>query len=390
MFANKVKAVAFNALEKIEYGALTLELPNAEQMVFTGKYAGANAHFRLNDFSVLQNMQHSGDVALAHDYQLGKWDSHDLTSLFVFALQNYKPLKGFIQGGNLQKFILKLGYFFKRNSKQGSKKNIHAHYDLGNEFYQAWLDPSMSYSAGLFHHQDQDLQTAQFNKYDRLLDHIGGQSKSILEIGCGWGGFAQRAVERHDHRLYGVTISDAQYDYAQTRLQDKAAQVTLAKQDYRDIDGKFDGIVSIEMFEAVGMEYWATYFDKIKSMLSDKGTAMIQTITIADDAFDSYVKSGDAIRSYIFPGGMLPSQQQFEYAANKAGLAVKDKFLFGQDYAKTMKSWSLNFENALPKIKEMGFDDPFIRLWRFYLTYCEAAFLTQRTSVMQVELGHAR
>lgn len=242
----------------------------------------------------------------------------------------------------------------------------------------------MTYSSALFHNETKTLQDAQRCKYDRIIDRMNPSGR-LLEIGCGWGGFIQRALERGDYAIKGLTISKAQHDFASARI---GGGGVIALEDYRHETGVYDHIVSIEMFEAVGEEFWPVYFSKLKSLLAHKGKAIIQTITIADDVFERYRLGGDAIRTFIFPGGMLPSSTRFREESIKAGLRVTDAFSFGQDYARTLMIWLDNFDAKLTEIKAMGFDQKFIRLWRFYLTCCMAAFRHGRTDVVQWELQH--
>jgi len=300
---------------------------------------------------------------------------------------NEKAVDRMISGSKSFQFMSRLSYLMRRNTIDGSKKNIHAHYDLGNDFYSLWLDKTMTYSSAIYKDQGESLERAQLNKYDRLIERFETNSPSVLEIGCGWGGFAERCADKlSDANISGVTISDEQFNYSSDRLNQRAR---ILKQDYRLLQGKYDHLVSIEMFEAVGEEYWSTYFRKMKSLMKDKATALIQTITIADDKFESYRKGSDVIRSLIFPGGMLPSPKIFERTANHDGLVMTDKFEFGLDYARTLEIWLDNFDSQYVAIKKMGYDEGFIRLWRFYLASCIAGFKTGRINVMQAELRHA-
>ncbi len=278
-----------------------------------------------------------------------------------------------------------LSYLFRINTLKGSKKNIHAHYDLGNAFYKLWLDPSMTYSSAIFDDSTKNLEQAQHRKYDRIIDELDAGSGSLIEVGCGWGGFAERAQQRGDFDIKGITLSEEQHAFAQQRLGNSA---DIVLEDYRHQQGKFQHIVSIEMFEAVGERYWQTYFAKLKSMLQQKGKAVVQTITINEADFPRYRRGGDFIRSFIFPGGMLPTPTRFKQEAAKAGLKVDNEFFFGYDYAKTLGVWLNNFDAEINKVKALGFDESFIRLWRFYLAACISGFNTDRTNVMQVTLSH--
>ncbi|MFN7365332.1 MAG: class I SAM-dependent methyltransferase [Alphaproteobacteria bacterium] len=373
------------ALDHIEHGTITVTTPDARIHSFAGKNPGAHAKMHLHDWSVVRSMMRHGDVALAETYRSGFWESEDLTQLFLFGLQNQYSLDGYVQGNAFGRLASRLSYFFTRNTLKGSQQNIHAHYDLGNDFYSLWLDPSMTYSSAIFGCEKESLQDAQNRKYDRVLDRLN-PSGSLLEIGCGWGGFAARALQTGDYAIKGLTLSKYQHDYASGRFEKDAV---IALEDYRHQKGLYDQIVSIEMFEAVGEKFWPIYFAKLKSLLSNQGKAMIQTITIGDHYFERYRRGGDAIRTFIFPGGMLPSPSRFRKECEKAGLRIKDEFSFGQDYALTLEHWLKNFDEKVKEIKALGFDQKFVRMWRFYLTCCIAAFRHGRTDVVQWELDHA-
>lgn len=385
MFDRQITRRFLTALEAIEYGTLQVTTPDGKVHAFRGARPGADAVFQLHDWRVIGAMLRQGDIALAETYRDGWWDSPDPAALFLFGLQNQAALDACIYGSAFGRLAARLAYCFTRNTLRGSRKNIHAHYDLGNAFYSLWLDPSMTYSSALFATPDTPLNVAQQEKYDRILAHINPTGR-LLEIGCGWGGFAERALSKGDYAIKGLTISEAQHSFASRRVGNDAV---IALEDYRVQQGRYDQIVSIEMFEAVGEQFWPVYFGKIKALLAAKGKAVVQTITIADDSFERYRTSGDAIRTFVFPGGMLPSPEKFRAESAKAGLRVADAFGFGQDYALTLEHWLTNFETRLKEVKALGFDDKFIRMWRFYLTSCIATFRHGRTDVMQWELQHA-
>lgn len=372
--------------EKIYYGSIKITIPNGKVYYFNGKEEGPRADLAIYDTRAISQFIKKGDIGFAESYR-EKWcDSSDLISLFTFGLKNEEILAKYIYGGFLNGLIARIGYLFNLNTLRGSKKNVHAHYDIGNNFYQLWLDPSMTYSSAIFDHASQDLTSAQYKKYDRIINNFKNSGR-LLEIGCGWGGFAERALSKGDYNLKGLTLSEEQYSYARNRLKSNA---NIAIEDYRIQKGKYDQIVSIEMFEAVGEKFWSTYFSKIKSLLAEKGKTIIQTITINDKYFEEYRKSGDAIRTFIFPGGMLPSPERFLAASSKAGLVITDKFFFGEHYALTMKHWLVEFEKNIEQIKALGFHEKFIRIWIFYLTFCIASFKSGRTNVMQIALEHGR
>jgi cyclopropane-fatty-acyl-phospholipid synthase len=371
-------------LSAIVYGDLSVTTPDGRLYEFQGQHPGPSADLRLHDWRAVGAFARKGDVGLAETYRDGWWETSNLTQLMHHGLQNEMILNKYIQGGALAKWLARIFYSFNRNSLKGSKKNIEAHYDLGNSFYRLWLDGTMTYSSGLYHKASDTLTDAQLNKYDRILQHLP-ESGKLLEIGCGWGGFAQRALAHRDYQILGLTLSHEQRHFAQQRL---ARRADIQLQDYRDVQGTYDSIVSIEMFEAVGEAYWPVYFNQLKALLARKGRAMIQTITIADQHYEQYRKGSDAIRTFIFPGGALPSSTVFFQMAQRHGLRVNDHFLFGAHYAKTLETWRDTFTHKVDQVKSLGFDDKFIRLWQFYFASCIAGFASQRINVMQVELQH--
>ncbi len=373
-------------LERIDTGRITLTTPDGKTRTFEGGREGDSASIEIYDWQVISNLIRKGDIGFAEDYRAGRWETDNLTALTTLGLINRSALDRLVMGGKFSRFMSALSYLAKLNSLSGSKKNIHAHYDIGNEFYQLWLDPTMTYSSAIYQHKGEDIVSAQHNKYDRIVDCLNSKSGRLLEVGCGWGGFAERALEQSDFGIKGITLSEEQHDFARRRL---GGNADIVLEDYRHQHGKYDHIVSIEMFEAVGERYWPIYFEKIASLLNEKGKAVIQTITMNEDDFPRYRKGGDFIRSFIFPGGMLPSISRFKEEAAQAGLKTGEQFNFGLDYARTLEVWLDKFDDRRDDVKAMGFDDGFIRLWRFYLAGCIAGFKTGRTDVMQIELSHA-
>jgi len=374
------------AIRRIETGELTFVTPNGEVHVVGGAKPGPRAHFQIKSWDVLARAMARGDIGLGEDYIAGAWESDNVEALFSVFLLNIEQLEGFAHGGILNRlgFVL-LNTVARRNSKSGSRRNIEAHYDVGNDFYSLWLDETMTYSSALFKTPDAALSEAQRAKYARILDKVGDARARVLEVGCGWGGFAEAASERA-HDVTGITVSPSQRVFAADRLGSKA---DIRLEDYRNTKGTFDAIVSIEMFEAVGERYWPRYFQMLSERLKQGGRAVVQTITVRDDVFAGYRTRSDFIRHYVFPGGMLPSLERFREEAERAGLKVRDVFSFGQDYAKTLRTWSKRQGEAQAKIRALGYDDPFLRNWHFYLGICAAAFAVQRTDVHQVELVHA-
>lgn len=370
------------------FGTLCLQTPDGQDLRFVGAHEGPTATLIIKNYRALNRVIMGGDIGFFEAYRDGDWDTPDLEGLLSLLSQNLDQIKTLQDGGWVMNLINGLYHFLRPNSKEGSKKNILAHYDLGNSFYQAWLDPSMTYSAAVFD-KDHCLETAQARKYDDMA-HLAGLKAGdhVLEIGCGWGGFACYAARHFNVQVTALTISDAQYDFAIQRVKDAGLQdrVSILKRDYRDIEGQFDAIVSIEMFEAVGEAYWQTYFDKIKACLKDGAKAALQIITIRDELFSDYRSRTDFIQKYVFPGGMLPSPSKLEALAGHKGLRISFAKAFGHDYARTLRLWAERFETAWKQGHISGFDIGFARLWRFYLAYCAAGFNSRRTDVVHLAL----
>jgi cyclopropane-fatty-acyl-phospholipid synthase len=374
------------AIGRIDTGQLTFVAPNGEQHVITGSKHGPKAQFRIKSWDVLARAMARGDIGLGEDFIAGAWESDDVEALFSVFLLNIEQLEGFAHGGVLNRLgFMLLNTVARRNSESGSRRNIEAHYDVGNDFYALWLDETMTYSSALYKAPDAALSEAQRAKYARILDKVGEARANVLEVGCGWGGFAEAATERA-HDVTGITISPSQHAFATARLGPKA---DIRLEDYRHTKGQFDSIVSIEMFEAVGERYWPRYFQMLSERLKRGGRAVVQTITVRDDLFAGYRTRSDFIRHYVFPGGMLPSLERFREEAQRAGLKVRDVLSFGPDYARTLREWSARQKAAEDKIRALGHGDAFLRNWHFYLGICAAAFAVGRTDVHQVELVHA-
>ena len=386
----------FRLLPRMRHGTLTLQLPDGQTAHFgTLRDGEPRAAMRLRNWNVCSAALRSGDIGFAESFIAGDWSSPDLTALLTLFIGNRDHIESVIYGTWWGSLLYRAKHLLNRNSRHGSKKNIHAHYDLGNEFYRLWLDETMSYSSAWFEgERSGDMAQAQWAKVRRALAECGVQAGDrVLEIGCGWGGLAECAARDFQAHVTGVTLSGEQLAYAQRRMDDAglADRATLRFQDYRELgqgaaEGRFDAIVSIEMFEAVGREYWGTYFETIQRNLKPGGRACIQSITIHDDLFDRYVRSTDFIQQYIFPGGLLPSPAEFRKAATSAGLEVVRELDFGLDYAETLRRWRDRFLSAEGPVRQLGFDSRFMRIWEFYLAYCEAAFATGNTSVMQFTL----
>jgi cyclopropane-fatty-acyl-phospholipid synthase len=359
-------------------------LPDGTCQVFGEGEHGVSMH--VHDEVMFSQILARGDIGLAEAYIDGAWDAPDLTGVMTLLAKNRDALRTAVYGRWQSLLMARIRHWLNNNSKTGSRKNIMAHYDLGNDFYKLWLDPSMSYSSALYRAVDDgNLETAQRAKYRRILRRVGAQpGQHVLEIGCGWGGFAEMAVA-DGLKTTGVTLSPAQLAWAQKRV----PEANLLLKDYRDIGEQYDHVVSIEMFEAVGERWWPSYFKTIKKALKPGGRAVIQSITIRDDIFGEYRKGTDFIQQHVFPGGMLPSRSAFRAAAAKQGLTVHSEYAFGLDYARTLAEWRVSFEEKWPEIAAQGFDETFHRLWRMYLCYCEAGFLAGSVDVVHFELDHA-
>ena len=344
---------------------------------------GVSLH--VHDEAMFSQILAKGDIGLAEAYLDGHWDTADLTGLLTLLAKNRDRLRRAVYGSWRRLLVARVRHWLNRNSKSGSKRNILAHYDLGNDFYRLWLDPGMSYSSALYCQAEEGtLASAQRAKYLNIINRLDARAgQRVLEIGCGWGGFAEVALA-HGLQLTGLTLSPAQLEWAQKRV--PAADLRL--QDYRDTVGEYDHVVSIEMFEAVGERWWPTYFKTIAQALKPGGRAVIQTITLRDDLFADYRKGTDFIQQYIFPGGMLPSPSAFRAAAAREGLVVHSEYAFGLDYARTLAAWRTAFEANWGQIAALGFDEHFRRLWRMYLCYCEAGFLAGNVDVVHFELRH--
>jgi cyclopropane-fatty-acyl-phospholipid synthase len=400
----------FKLLARLKHGSLTLQLPDGSTQRF-GSDEGPAASLRLLNWKVFGATLRSGDIGFAESYIAGDWTTPQLTDLLRLLIVNRKEVEDAIYGTWLGRLAYRLKHLLNRNTKANSQKNIHAHYDLGNAFYELWLDGTMNYSSAMFETPQTSMKEAQNAKVRRALRMARVKpGDRVLEIGCGWGALAEMATTEFGASLVGVTLSTEQLQWAQERMarlgipaqgaRVGGANVThdLRLQDYRDIgvtgvnpaaDQSFDAICSIEMIEAVGREYWPTYFKAVARLLKPGGHACIQSIVIADDLYERYIDSTDFIQQYIFPGGCLPSPSVFQAQARAAGLEVVDAFSFGQDYAHTLKLWRDAFLAQESRVLQLGFDKRFMRIWEFYLAYCEAAFAEANTDVLQYTLRKA-
>ena len=381
-------------LQHLQHGTLHVQWPDGHVEQFGTLPAsgqGLNATLHLHSWAPLTQALKSGDIGFAESYIAGEWTTNNLAELLQLLVANRRDMDELIFGNWLGRLFYRVRHLMHRNTRSNSKKNIHAHYDLGNAFYKLWLDPTMNYSSAWFDNdRTQPMAEAQTAKVRRALRMVGAKAGDrILEIGCGWGALAELGGQEFGAHMSGVTLSQEQLAFANQRMQDQglAATSNLRLQDYRDIDdGPYDAICSIEMLEAVGQEYWPTYFESVARLLKPGGKACVQTIVIDDALFDRYVKSTDFIQQYIFPGGCLPCPREFRAHAQRAGLKVVDELAFGLDYAETLRRWRHQFMADKAQVLQLGFDERFIRIWEFYLAYCEAAFEQRNTDVVQYTL----
>jgi len=381
-------------LQRLQHGTLHVQWPDGRIEQFgklSSEGTGLNATLHLHSWEPLTQALKSGDIGFAESYIAGEWTTNNLADLLRLLVANRRDMEDVIYGHWLGRLFYRVRHLLHRNTRSNSKKNIHAHYDLGNAFYELWLDPTMNYSSAWFgNDRSQPMAQAQTAKVRRALQMVDAKAGDrILEIGCGWGALAELGGQTFGARMSGVTLSHEQLAFAHARMErlGLADTTDLRLQDYRDIDdGPYDAICSIEMLEAVGQEYWPTYFESVARLLKSGGKACIQTIVIDDDLFARYVKSTDFIQQYIFPGGCLPCPREFRAQAERAGLKVIDEMAFGLDYAETLRRWRHQFMADKAQVLQLGFDERFIRIWEFYLAYCEAAFEQHNTDVIQFTL----
>lgn len=381
-FASKIKSEFLKSCERVEIGSITITTPENEVLHFGEGTPEADVHIR--DWRAISMTLARGDIGFGEAYVAGLWESSSPEGLLSFVLQNKDAISDMRRPNfwNALKFRF-VDRMVRRNSKRGSARNIREHYDVGNSFYQLWLDETMTYSSAIFGDGD-DLEKAQLRKYDRILGRLGDEGENVLEIGCGWGGFAKRAADQ-GRMVTGLTLSPSQKGYASALL-DGRANIEIC--DYRDSQGLYDHIVSIEMVEAVGQRYWPTYFATLRARLKTGGKAVIQAITVDDADFATYRDNSDFIRQYTFPGGMLLSRQNIEAQARAAGLQVTDYYEFGTDYGRTCREWSTQMMAQKSRILQQGYNEEFLRSWRYYLDACAASFFLNNTNVAQVEFQH--
>jgi cyclopropane-fatty-acyl-phospholipid synthase len=370
-------------LRSFKIGHLTIETPSGARLEGKGEIDGPRATLVLHRWRTMRRLMFGGDVGFAEAYIDGDWSTPDLATLIEFAALNESGFSEVTAGRRITRLLHRIKHLLRSNTKRGSRRNIEAHYDLGNDFYKLWLDPSMTYSSALYASAKQSLEDAQENKLSRIMDLLslkGGER--VLEIGCGWGRLAERLSIERDAEVTGLTLSPSQLAIAQERLRKAGASKSeLRLQDYRDVTEKFDRVVSIEMIEAVGEKYWPAYFGKIADVLKPGGRAVLQVITIANERFDFYRKNADFIQRYIFPGGMLPSPAVMLDQIKQAGMQFTSLENFGESYARTLNEWNKRFQRVWPEIEAMGYSRRFKRTWEYYLAYCEGGFRSKAIDV---------
>ena len=382
-------ARVFDLVGKLNSGRVDFILPDGRRFRAEGSKPGPVAEVTINNPDVFARLVREGDLGFCDAYLDGWWTTPDLQAFMDFIHADNDDMYDGFPGMALVRAWEKARFWFQSNTKRQALKNISYHYDLGNDFYSLWLDDTMTYSSALFNTSQESLEKAQIAKYASMVDQMGVKpGDHVLEIGCGWGGFAEYAAKERGLKVTGLTISKEQLEYAEKRIKSKGLsdKVNLKLQDYRDETGVYDGVASIEMFEAVGEKYWPVYFDKIKQCLKPGKQATLQIITIQDARWEVYRKSVDFIQKYIFPGGMLPSPSVLRKEVHKAGLSVQHSIEFGKSYSQTLRRWFEVFNNKWDNISAMGFDDRFRRMWNFYLTSCAATFESGNCDVTQITL----
>ncbi|EDP65650.1 Cyclopropane-fatty-acyl-phospholipid synthase [alpha proteobacterium BAL199] len=378
---------AFRMLAAIAVGRLTLVLPNGREAAFDSGVPGPDAIVRLRDLAAIKRFILGGDLAFAEAYMDGTVDSPDPVAVVELFVRNKNALNQGNPQGLIRVLVRRIVHWLNGNTRRGSRRNIAYHYDLGNAFYERWLDPSMTYSAARFEGSRQTLEAAQIAKYRRMAEMLQLRpGQRVLEIGCGWGGFAVYAAQQFDVEVHGITLSNEQHAYAVERARRAGVddRVSFEIRDYRDVDGRFDAIVSIEMFEAVGKSFWTRFFAQLHDRLVDGGRAALQVITISEAGFEDYRASPDFIQRYIFPGGMLPTRRHLHELGQAQGMRVDAEEAFGLDYARTLAGWRTRFLAQWPEIEPLGFDARFRRMWDYYLAYCEGGFRGGHIDVCQI------
>ena len=383
-FNKSLKKISNNFFKKIKKGSLIVSYPDNEKILYEGAQKGYEAEIKLYNYKVFSKLLIKGSIGFAESYMEKDFTSENLSKLLLFAYDNQSF---FIKKGLLSEILnkyRKVKHRLNENTKSRSKKNISFHYDLGNEFYKLWLDPSMTYSSGIFTNSINDLHIAQKNKYKQIANNLNlNENSNVLEIGCGWGGFSSYIAKEYGSTVNAITISKEQFEFTSKKIFNEGLneKVNVEMRDYRDIDKKYTNIASIEMFEAVGKKYWKVFFNILKESLSEEGSAALQIITIKDEKAEFYQNNPDFIQQYIFPGGVLPSKKQLKDINFQLGLNINEIQNFSNSYVKTLNIWNNKFQNSWPQIASQGFKDKFKKMWEYYFSYCEVGFIEGTTDV---------
>ncbi len=383
-FQQPFEIVSQKFLSKIKYGELSVKFPSGSIKKFKGNNSDIKADLTINNYKFITKILKRKSVGFAESYMDGDFSSSNLTNLLLLAFRNENYFLENLKSNIFFNIYSKFKHFLNENTISQSKKNIEYHYDLGNKFYNKWLDKSMTYSSAYFEKENENLFDAQLNKYHKIAKALNlNESSKVLEIGCGWGGFSTYAAKNFKSKIDAITISKAQFEYASNKVQKEGLgeKVSIKFKDYRDIENQYSNIASIEMFEAVGKKYWEKYFDIVRNSLVNSGKAVLQIITIDEKRSFNYQNQPDFIQQYIFPGGMLPTKKELSEINHKVGLDFKETNSFGLSYAKTLNMWNNQFQNSWQDLVKLGFNQRFKRMWEFYLAYCETGFISKSTDV---------
>ncbi len=383
-FQQSFEIVAEKFLSKIRFGELIVTFPSGSTKSFKGTNGDEIADLKLHNYKLISKIFKRKSIGFAESYMDGDFSTSNLTKLLLISYKNEKYFLHNFKSNFFFNIYSKFKHFLNENTKKQSKKNIEYHYDLGNSFYDKWLDQSMTYSSAYFDKNNQNLYDAQISKYHQIAKSLNlNENSKVLEIGCGWGGFSSYVAKNFKSKIDAITISKEQFEYASNKIQQEGLveKVSIKYSDYRDVENKYSNIASIEMFEAVGKKYWEKYFSIVKKSLGDSGKAVLQIITIDDQRAINYHRQPDFIQQYIFPGGMLPTKKNLEDINYKVGLEFKEIKSFGLSYAKTLNLWNQQFQNSWEELVQLGFNVRFKRMWEYYLSYCETGFLSKSTDV---------
>ena len=386
-FNNSMKKIADNFLSKLNKGNLHVTFPNNEKKTFSGCKFGYEADIKFNNYKIFTKLLRKGATGFAESYMDGDFETNDLSKLLLFGHDNESYYLKKQNKNSIINYYIKFKHYLNENTQKKSKDNIKYHYDLGNDFYKYWLDKSMTYSSAIFPSKNEDLFNAQINKYEQIIKPLNlNENSTLLEIGCGWGGFSTYVAKQYGAKVKAITISKEQYDFTSQKIFNEGLneKIIVEMRDYREINETYSHIASIEMFEAVGQKYWLTFLNTIKNSLINDGVASLQVITINEDKVEKYQNNPDFIQQYIFPGGVLPSKKQLKNIANQVDLSFFEVQNYKNSYAKTLQIWNKKFQLAWPNISAShGFSIRFKKMWEYYLSYCEVGFITGSTDVSQ-------